>query len=398
MKTLLSSRGAIRAAAGAAGFALAIATVPAWWCGRTAEAWFAAGSDRHVALAKTVARDLDRTPRAGDFHTGDPGFDGEWLFGTHLMAGFGFLQLAREQPAQRAWAMERAETCIERLLEPRLRLFDTAPWRGDALAALGSDTDHAAYLGYLNLLLGAHRSLDPSSRFAATNDAITAHLARRLKATPLGLLQTYPNEVYLVDNCAVVSSLALHDRATGGRTHAVMVRDWKWRVGERWSDPQSGLLVQAVHRADGTPLDDPRASGTALAAYLLSFSDAGWSRELFQSVRGSCFRSPLGFGAVREYPPSVREAHAVRELRGDIDSGPVVFGFGVSPTGFLLSGCRTHGDRAAFRRLWASAWLAGAPRTDGDRTGFVSGGPLGNAILFAMVTARPGGWAAEATP
>ena len=387
-----------RFAAGAAGFALATAFVPAWWCGRTAGAWFAAGAPEHAALARAVARDLDRVPDAKEFHTGDAVFNGEWLFGTHLMAGFGFLQLARERPDLRSWAMERAERCIVRLLEPRLRAFDTKSWGGDAIDGLGGSADHAAYLGYLNVLLGAHRSAVPDSRFTAVHDRITAHLARRLAASRIGLLQTYPGEVYPVDNCAVAASIALHDRVTGTDANAALLADWRRRLDQRWTDPESGLLFQAVHADDGRPLDAPRASGTTLGVYLLSFWDADLSHRLYRPVRANCAAAPLGFGAVREYPPRLRGKRGGRGLRGDIDSGPVVFGFGVSPTGFLLAGCRIHGDAEYFRRLWASAWLAGAPHRSGDRVSFVSGGPLGNAILFAMVTARPGGWAGEAAP
>jgi hypothetical protein len=86
---------------------------------------------------------------------------------------------------------------------------------------------------------------------------------------------------------------------------------------------------------------------------------------------------------VREYPKWIKGGD------GDIDSGPIVMGFGVSPTGFHLAGCRLYGHRETFRHLYASAHFAGSPLDRGDRREYVTGGPLGNAILFAMVTAPP---------
>jgi hypothetical protein len=150
----------------------------------------------------------------------------------------------------------------------------------------------------------------------------------------------------------------------------------------RGIDAATGLLFQAVTVDEAAPVDSPRASGSALAAYFLSFADPGMSRGLFRALKAQ-FRTVLGFGGVLEYPPAVQK-------RGDVDSGPVLLGFGVSASGFALGASRIHGDRDIFRALYASAHLFGAPldEADGTRT-YVVGGPLGDAILFAMFTALP---------
>ena len=106
------------------------------------------------------------------------------------------------------------------------------------------------------------------------------------------------------------------------------------------------------------------------------------SRDLYDAARKHLFRKVFGFGGVREYATSVSGEH------GDIDSGPVVLGFGMSPTGFLLSGARIHGDRDGFTSLVATAHVWGAPVKRKDSMNFLSGASLGDAILFAMFTAR----------
>lgn len=90
-----------------------------------------------------------------------------------------------------------------------------------------------------------------------------------------------------------------------------------------------------------------------------------------------------GFGAMREYPSG-------RSGNGDIDSGPVVLGASVSATGFALASSRLHGDRETFVGLYRTAHLFGLPVGDSAGFRYVSGGPLGNAILLAMLTAGPG--------
>jgi hypothetical protein len=135
------------------------------------------------------------------------------------------------------------------------------------------------------------------------------------------------------------------------------------------------LLYQAADVETGRPLDAPRGSGAAIAAYALSFVARDLSARLYEGVRRQALR-PLGFGMMHEYAPG-------QAGRGDIDSGPVLFGVGVSATGFALAGARLHGDRDQFTALYRTVHFVGVPL--GGH--FMSGGPLGNAILLAMTSA-----------
>lgn len=60
-----------------------------------------------------------------------------------------------------------------------------------------------------------------------------------------------------------------------------------------------------------------------------------------------------------------------------------------SGTGFTIASGRTFGDRALYVSLARTAYLTGAPVSRGDERFFVTGGPLGNAIMLAMFTAQP---------
>ncbi len=72
---------------------------------------------------------------------------------------------------------------------------------------------------------------------------------------------------------------------------------------------------------------------------------------------------------------------------GDIDSGPVVFGVGISSTGFALAQARGSGDRTTYRQLFRTSWLFGAPIQTRNGRRYATGGAIGNAILLAMLTA-----------
>jgi hypothetical protein len=365
---------------------LGVRLVPSTWCSHQAAAWSTEGNERQRRLGLGVERWIRSGLTEGDFSTGHSHFDGEWLFGSYMMAGMGFGQLAlHEQDSKRRQRhLDAMGLCIDQLLSRRVRRFDRAAWGNDPIDGLDGPGDHAAYLGYLNLVLGLHRRLVPDSRYAALNDRITRTLARRLARSRLLLLESFPGEVFPVDNGAVVGSIGLHDLATGA-DHARLLRRWEARLRRRSVDPVSGLLFQRVHADDGTMADLPRGSGTALAIYFLSFSHPELSRQLYDALKEQLADTFLGFGVVREYPDRYSGSP------GDIDSGPVVLGYGLSATGFTLAGSRIHGDRDLSSRLASTVHLFGAPLDRGESLEFVTGGPLGNAIIFAMLTAPTAG-------
>jgi len=298
------------------------------------------------------------------------------------MSALGLLQACREHPVLRSEFLPVADRAIDRLLSQEIRNFDARKWAEDPLESLAGPNGHAAYLGYLNLVLSLHRAWVPGSRFATINDQITAALIRRFRASQTGVLETYPGEAYPVDIAAALASVMLHQRATGEDHTAVVSLILAHYRGD-WRDPRSGLLYQALDAREGTPTDRARASGSALAAFFLSFGEREVSRELFAAIRSRTAGSIIGFGFVREYPADSSGGHS------DIDSGPLILGVSPSATGFCVAGSRTFGDGDLFVRLYRTAYLLGAPVSRHDRRLFVTGGPLGNAIMLAMFTAQP---------
>jgi len=376
-------------------FVMGLGTVPHRVCERDAAAYYDGETKQVDALAASVSRWTGEELAPSAFATGSSRFDGEWLFGTYMMAamGFGQVALASNEPgsaseSRRAESVARMERCLDAMLSPAARAFDRDAWSLDALASVeepaGSSRDrgHVAYLGYAGLALGLHRLVVPSSRFDARHDAIVTALARRFSASPNGLVETYPSEVYPVDNAAALGALALHARAKH-RTPAPGLTRGLEAIRTRAIALDTGLLAQAVDADTAAPRDPGRGSGSALGAYFLAYADQAMSASLYRAVHRELFRTIIGFGVVLEHPASCDKCAG----RADIDSGPVVFGFGVSATGFAIGASRANDDRDAFASLYATAHLFGAPFDEAATRTFATGGPLGDAILFAMLTA-----------
>ena len=155
------------------------------------------------------------------------------------------------------------------------------------------------------------------------------------------------------------------------------------QLQKRYTHPGSGLLIQSIHPLTGEQVDQPRGSGTLLGAFFLGIAGEPHSRALFEAGRRSLSAPAFGFGMVREYLPDGPQG------RGDIDSGPLVLGRSISSTGFLLACARQHGDATTYSGIYRTVHLFGAPASGSGRLRFAMGGPLGDAMMLALLTAQP---------
>ncbi len=354
------------------------AAAPRAMVGRDADALFDGEASAQEPLARAVADDVARGVGAEDFRTGSERFDGEWALVSSQMAALGLAQVIASHPELRARYLPALRSAVDRLLRPRAFAFATRAWGGSPFDSLDDDAGHA-YLGYATRGVGALRAVDPGTPHAALHDRLVAALSRRLSRARDGVVETYPGEAYPCDIASMVGALGQHAQITGA-DHRELIARVATVYRARWTDPASGYLVQSVEPATGRWLSPARASGTALSAYFWSFADDAMARELNAALARHGHRSFVGFGAVSEY---ARGDHGL----GDIDSGPVVMGVSVSATGFSLASARRFGDRGRFRELYRTAALFGVPAARGQGRAFVAGGPIGNAVLLAMLTA-----------
>jgi hypothetical protein len=353
-----------------------------WWCGRDGERWY----DGDPELQRGLAAELVAFEQADDHArahapAGDR-FAGEWALVTHQMTALGLAQLCLAHPEWRPWLVPFVTAAAAKSFLPEMREFGTRAWNGeDAMASLAGEHGHA-YLAYAALALGMARLLDPAfpPALVRAHDALIAAYERRLLASPTGLIETYPGEAYPTDVAAVAAAIAVHGRATH-TPHDAVLHHWAERVRAIQIDPVSGLVVQRMDAMTGAPHDAPRGSGTGLAAYFAGFADRDVARLLATGALGQQ-TTRLGFGGIREYA-------AGHDGSGDIDSGPVLLGISVSATGFALAPARAFREHDAFIAIYRTVDLFGLPTSDGERWRFAIGGPIGNALLLAMLTSGP---------
>jgi hypothetical protein len=345
-----------------------------------ADAVFVGDLPAQKAIASQVIADIRQGIDASAFQTGSDRFNSEWTVATYQMTALGLSQMALAHPEVREEYIPVIETCLDQLLAKKTLAFGAEAWGKDAISDLESNNGHA-YMGYTNLALSMYRQLKPNHRFSAVNDQLTDALARRLAQAPHGIIDTYPSEAYPPDLSAVIGSIALHDRATGSVKHQATLKKVLQTFQKEFVDPSSGLVFQSVDAKSGHVLDKPRASGSTLSAYFLSFADPELAKTLFQAIQSKQQITVMGVKAIREYPPGT-------EGTGDVDSGPLILGASPTASVFAISGARIFGDRPLFTGLYRSMDLFGSFSDNKNGIAFQIGGPLGKAILLAMVTAK----------
>ena len=353
---------------------LAVGPIGVATCGAhgtvVADAWYDRDPSVVLPLADAVALAVADGSDPAHFATGSDRFDGEWALVTCQMAMLGLARVRDAHPEVGDRYAPAARGCTRFLLSPTARAFGTDAWGEDGLAVLDADRGHA-YLGWTLLALGAALRLADDPAADETRRSLADALHRRMEALPVHRFETYPGETYPPDLAVVAAGVA-------GSGHDVRGFLDRWRQAA--VEPGTGLLAQALSPSSGGPSDAVRGSGTALAAMVLADADPDLARTLAEAVRTELRGSVLGFGGVREVPRGA-------PFRMDIDSGPVIFGLGVSASGFGFASARLVEDRGFYRSLYRSAHLVGVETAWGGERWFATGGTLGNAILLATLTA-----------
>lgn len=330
-------------------------------------------------LAAKVINDINQGISTDSFNTGHARYDGEWALGSYQMAALGLGQFIQAYPEFRDEYLPVIQRCAERITSEEINAFGTAAWGEEGINSLSSENGHA-YLGYVNLALSMLRLHEKENNFAELNDQLTETLIRRLQSSNQSIVETYPNEAYPADLAAVIAAIGLHGQAIGLNDQDFLA-ELTFQFEKNFVDPQTGLVFQAVDSASGNPIDQPRASGTALSAYFMSFVNAELSEKLFLSVTTHQKVQVSGFTGIREYPEG-------QAGTGDIDSGTLVSGVSPSATAFTIGGARLFGERELSQALYQTINFFGTSPL-GEMNGIsLLESPLGNATLLAMLTAH----------
>ena len=189
-------------------------------------------------------------------------------------------------------------------------------------------------------------------------------LAAELDASPHGLLDDYPGQCYPVDIVPAIAGIQRVDRLLGGDHSAMIVRAERLLEGPV-IDPASGLPGYAVVKLTGEPLEPARGTGMSM---ILVWSPQLWpeqSANWYASYVRQFWQQDKLLAGFREY----RKGSVEPEWQGEVDSGPVIAGYGTAASAFGLSAAQVNGDHLRGRLLAMEAITAAWPLPDGALPG-----------------------------
>ena len=109
--------------------------------------------------------------------------------------------------------------------------------------------------------------------------------------------------------------------------------------------------------------------------HFLKDFDAPFAMQQYELARKHLLRPVLGLVAVREFPEGVKETP-------DVDSGPVLFGFGPSASGFGIAAAAINGDESTAWQLAKASAMVGAPALKNGELRYTIMPPVGQAVIL----------------
>jgi hypothetical protein len=303
----------------------------------------------------------------------------EGYFFTHALYGLSWIDVGlapTTDAALRQNAIREARWALERIDSPAGR----APFSPHLDPPYG-----VFYVGWSTWLRGGILQLEapakPDPALLARFDADCAALAAAFDRSSTPFLSAYPGQAWPVDSVVAIAALRLHDTILLPR-YDKLIDHWIADAKERL-DPPTGLLPHRVDPPTGNVIDGARGSSQSLIARFLAEIDGAWGAQQYAAFREQFVDTPLGVPGIREYPLG-------SEGRGDVDSGPLIFGLSASATAVTLGAALLHDDHALTAPIIHVAEATGFPISWNGSKHYLSGAlPVADAFLLWSKTAQP---------
>jgi len=162
-------------------------------------------------------------------------------------------------------------------------------------------------------------------------------LSQELNDAKTGLLEDYPSECYPGDVMAAIACIRRADSVLGADHSKFVTHSVRGFIGPR--STKLNLPPYQAGPATGAPLSEARGCANS---YMCLTSPELWpaqAKAWFDIYEASFWQQRLGFAGFREFPIGIPN----RDWTIDVDTGPVIDGFGVAANAFGVGAARRNG-------------------------------------------------------
>jgi hypothetical protein len=299
----------------------------------------------------------------------------EGYFFCHALHGLAWIETALRDPALTEKALDEA----------RLTLTALNSRNGKAPFPSYLPPDHGMFYSAWKANLQAGIVLLKNG----TDDGDLTSLRRQcdtisdaLERSETPFLASYDASVWPCDSFPAIHALATYDRVTKEDRYAQTVQSWLADIKSRL-DPTTGLVPHMANLSDGQPATVARATSQVILLRFLADLDPKLAKQQYEAFQRHFFTRFVGIPCVLEYPRGVAG-------KGDIDSGPLIFGRSISGTVLTMAVAQIFGDAAVADAIAQAGETVGLPWTQDDRKHYVGGAlPVGDIIVAYAHVARP---------
>jgi hypothetical protein len=308
----------------------------------------------------------------------------EGYFFSHVLYGLAWANLGAQDTADLTTALTEARWALAAL--------DSAAGRATFSPTLEPPYG-VFYVGWSNLLRGSVLNLQAAASRddaeVARFEADSAALAAAFEASSTPFLSAYPNQAWPVDNVVAIASLALHDRLLEPR-YSDLIAAWLTAAQARM-DTDTQLLPHRVEADTGEQIQGARATSQSLITLFLPGIDPTWATDQYARFRQQFMTNVIGVPGILEYPVGTSG-------RGDVDSGPLLFGISFSASVVGAAAGRANHDLTTADAFFNTGEALGLPlEWDGSKRYALGLLPIGDAFL-AWAKSTPITAAAPVTP
>ena len=299
----------------------------------------------------------------------------EGYYFCYVWHGLTWVEVGLRDPERSNEAIDQAHWCLEHLnsadgraafpesLPPEHGMFYSA-WKCALLSGI--------------VLLQDGRNEAELSTLQAECDAIAAALNDQETPFPA----SYHNQAWPCDTVPAIHAMAIHGRVTGDDRYTKTIKRWLGKSRKRL-DPASGLLPHSADPTDGHNGTVARSTSQMIILRFLADAAPEFGRAQYEAYRNQFLTSFAGIPCVREYPAGI-------DGKGDLDSGPLIFGHSLPATVLMMGTARIYGDDHVAAAISQAGETVGLPWTsDAGKTYFGDALPIGSIIVTWSQIARP---------